>query len=134
MSEKTMYVKYEDGPAELEVPSLGISAERGFAIPVPQDVGKQLIAQGWLLSKASEVKPDPKESKPSAPSPAAKKKADELGVDIDTVVGTGSKGNITVKDVEGAAKVAAQSTPPAEPEDAETSEPNQADPAASEQE
>jgi pyruvate/2-oxoglutarate dehydrogenase complex dihydrolipoamide acyltransferase (E2) component len=33
-------------------------------------------------------------------SPAAQKKADELNVDLTTVEGTGTDGNITVKDVE----------------------------------
>jgi len=46
-------------------------------------------------------------------SPLAKKKAEELGLDISTVVGTGPNGRITASDVEAAASGAAPAAPKA---------------------
>lgn len=61
----------------------------------PEDPGDSaLIEEGLLV---------PRKKKPEVKiSDAAKKKAAELGIDIDTVEGTGAGGSIKVEDVEAA--------------------------------
>lgn len=51
-----MKVKYEDGPLRRDLPTLGISCERGEAIEVEAEVGKQLIEQGWVKAGGSNGK------------------------------------------------------------------------------
>lgn len=49
-----MRVKYEAGAAALDVVAIGETVERGKEIEVDDDLGKQLLAQGWV-----EVRPKP---------------------------------------------------------------------------
>lgn len=53
-----MKVLYEEGPRALMVPAAGgVTARRGEAIDVPDEIGKQLLAQGWKQADKSAVKP-----------------------------------------------------------------------------
>jgi pyruvate/2-oxoglutarate dehydrogenase complex dihydrolipoamide acyltransferase (E2) component len=60
------------------------------------------------------VAPSPTKPSPTEPPPqkrafsAAERKAEELGVNLSQVVGTGSEGKITIEDVRAAAQVQAQ--------------------------
>lgn len=42
-----MKVCYSEGPDALTVPAAGVVAQRGQAVDVPAEVGKQLLEQGW---------------------------------------------------------------------------------------
>jgi pyruvate dehydrogenase E2 component (dihydrolipoamide acetyltransferase) len=61
----------------------------------------------------------PAERRRARISPLARKRAEELGVDLGALVGTGEGGSITNEDVERAAGRAAPVTPPPEPRPAE---------------
>jgi len=65
---KTMSVKYEDGPLRRDIPSLGVSCERGEVITVDAEVGEQLIAQGWIKGTARKKSSS---KKPTKKSPAS---------------------------------------------------------------
>ena len=95
-------VKYTEGPDAVDV-KVGdddfVHVERGEAAEFPAAIAKQLVDQGWEPASGTQPKV----------SDAAAAKAAELGVDIDQVEGSGANGNVTVKDVEAAAK-AAEST------------------------
>ncbi|HTU15637.1 MAG TPA: E3 binding domain-containing protein [Solirubrobacterales bacterium] len=92
-----MEVQFNEGPESLSIPLLGVIAKRGEPINVPDSVGTNLLDQGWVKAGGT---PSPE------PSPAAIKKAEELGIPIASVEGTGANGNVTVKDVKAAANVA----------------------------
>ncbi len=62
----------------------------------------RLIPSGGSVRSAAEQADEP-ESGVEA-TPAAERRAEELGVDLSMVKGTGSGGRITVKDVQSAAK------------------------------
>lgn len=55
-----MKVLYEEGTDALTIPAAGVTAQRGEAVEVPSDIGKQLIEQGpWVRAD----KPEKKETK-----------------------------------------------------------------------
>jgi pyruvate dehydrogenase E2 component (dihydrolipoamide acetyltransferase) len=62
----------------------------------------------------------PAEPRRARISPLARKRGEELGVDLSSLMGTGEGGSITSEDVERAAGRAAPVTPPPEPKPAET--------------
>ena len=72
------------------------------------------ITEGDVTAQADKAKTQEQPRRRQPSSPAARRLAGELGVDIDTVEGTGPGGRITRADVERAAE-AAESTPAAEP-------------------
>ena len=72
------------------------------------------ITEGDVTSHAAKAKPEPQPRRRRPSSPAARRLAGELGVDIDSVEGTGPGGRITRDDVERAAEAAA-SQPAATP-------------------
>jgi len=43
-----MKVKFTEGPEALNVPAAGVVAERDQAVEVPDEIGKNLIKQGWV--------------------------------------------------------------------------------------
>jgi pyruvate/2-oxoglutarate dehydrogenase complex dihydrolipoamide acyltransferase (E2) component len=79
-----------------------IYAERDKPIDLRPELAKGLLIQEdiWVDPTAS------KDQKPPAPSKAVQKAAEELGVNLDLVEGTGSKGAIKVDDVKAAAEAA----------------------------
>jgi hypothetical protein len=42
-----MKVQYDEGPESQLIRHAGVIAERGQAVEVPDDIGKQLLTQGW---------------------------------------------------------------------------------------
>lgn len=42
-----MRVQYPEGPRSLTIAAIGITAQRGEPVEVPDDVGEQLLRQGW---------------------------------------------------------------------------------------
>ena len=42
-----MKVRYKDGPAALQVAGVAEVVNRGEAVEVDPEIGKQLVAQGW---------------------------------------------------------------------------------------
>lgn len=98
----------------------------GTSVPVAGLVAYILQEGEVLPSEVRPATPEPQAAHPSAPpeapaapargllaSPAARRRARELGVDLQEVMGTGPDGAITVEDVEQyAARRAAQEAPP----------------------
>ncbi|MFQ6035080.1 MAG: dihydrolipoamide acetyltransferase family protein [Sedimentisphaerales bacterium] len=96
---------------------------------VPQSFIEQLLAAGPSVTSAAEAAPvtsiaEPTEVKPEPAaesaakvkaSPRAKKLAEQLGVDLATVTGTGPAGRITEQDVNNAASSAGAPAEPAAP-------------------
>ncbi len=72
------------------------------------------ITEGDVTAHAAKAKPEPQPRRRQPSSPAARRLAGELGVDIDSVEGTGPGGRITRDDVERAAE-AAEAQPAATP-------------------
>lgn len=103
---KVMYVGPYEG-VEVALPSGGaVYAERDVELELYDEVAESLLQQEdiWADPTAST------KQKPPTPSKRAQEVAAELGVDLDKVEGTGSKGAITVSDVKAAA-AASQSVP-----------------------
>jgi len=74
----------------------------GETVPVGTVLAR-LLAPGEVAGKIDrtipgETKPGPEKRK--AVSPAARKRASELGVDVEKIAGTGPQGSVTVEDVE----------------------------------
>lgn len=51
-----MKVRYNEGPDSLLVAEVGVKAERGEAIEVPNEVGEKLVEQGWDAVKTNNSK------------------------------------------------------------------------------
>jgi pyruvate/2-oxoglutarate dehydrogenase complex dihydrolipoamide acyltransferase (E2) component len=85
-----------------QVPSWG---RDGSVMPDPGPASRPAAGAGDATRRASEVteQADEPESEVEA-TPAAVRRAEELGVDLSQVRGTGSGGRIIVKDVENAAR------------------------------
>ena len=100
-------VKFTEGPDSVDV-KVGdgqfVHVERGDAAEFPAAIADQLVEQGW--ERADGAGPQVSE--------AAAAKADELGVDLDQVKGSGANGNVIVKDVVAAAEAAESTEPEAE--------------------
>ncbi|TMG39445.1 MAG: 2-oxo acid dehydrogenase subunit E2, partial [Chloroflexi bacterium] len=101
-----------DEPLPADVPTSGSPAP---AAPKPsQRAGAQPSAGLGAPGARGPSAPEPLADVPSSPSegervrssPAARKRAQELGVDIARVAGTGPGGRVTLEDVEGAAQAA----------------------------
>lgn len=75
------------------------------AAPVKQEIAPAKVA----------TVPAAEESVRLRVSPLARRRAQELGVDLSTIAGTGVDGSITIADVERAAESVKTSTPPAAP-------------------
>jgi hypothetical protein len=43
-----MKVQFDDGPAARDIAATGQTVKRGEPADVPDDVGKQLLEQGWV--------------------------------------------------------------------------------------
>jgi pyruvate dehydrogenase E2 component (dihydrolipoamide acetyltransferase) len=78
-------------------------------------VGTPLAIIREAGAPAAAVPPEPPASRPPRISPAARKAAADLGVDLAAVQGTGPDGTITRADVERAATAAPAAPPPAAP-------------------
>ena len=89
----------------------------GTTVPVG-GVMALLLAQGETAAAAAPARPVAAEAKRPEPrrriSPAARKHAEDLGVDLSSVTGTGPDGAVTVEDVERTAKQARKAAPPVE--------------------
>jgi pyruvate dehydrogenase E2 component (dihydrolipoamide acetyltransferase) len=130
-------VKRGDLVAVVETPKAAVDVEIWQAGVIEELVAKpgDTIPVGGVLARlrgaeqaaapTAEVKPEKKpETKPApAPavatrhpvSPAARKHARELGVDVEKLTGSGPHGSVTVEDVERAAKAAPKPAPAAPP-------------------
>jgi len=53
-----MQIRYSEGPLSVSVPALNREIKRGEVVTVPDDLGKQLVVQGWeqVKSKTTSVK------------------------------------------------------------------------------
>lgn len=51
-----MKVRYKEGPDALVIATVGVKAERGEAVEVPNEIGEQLVAQGWDEVKSTAKK------------------------------------------------------------------------------
>jgi hypothetical protein len=51
-----MKVRYEEGPESLLIAEVGVQAERGEAVEVPNEVGEKLVSQGWTEVKTNSKK------------------------------------------------------------------------------
>jgi pyruvate dehydrogenase E2 component (dihydrolipoamide acetyltransferase) len=76
---------------------------------ITETADEALPADGELSSKPPEPARPAESSDRIRSSPAARKRAQELGVDITDVRGTGPGGRVTLEDVEGAAKTSSAS-------------------------
>jgi hypothetical protein len=56
-----MKVQFNEGPESLLISACGVIAQRGESVEVPEEIGKQLIEQGW--SQSGKSKPEPKPTK-----------------------------------------------------------------------
>jgi pyruvate dehydrogenase E2 component (dihydrolipoamide acetyltransferase) len=74
--------------------------------PAPETLQPEKIAEAPSVSKPVAAPAAPPVSRPRV-SPLARKRAGELGVDLETLSGTGAEGAITVADVERGATIAA---------------------------
>lgn len=63
-----MFVKYTEGPDEVEIPATGDVVKRGAPVEVRDEIGKQLIVQGWEKARGS-----------SGGTPKAERKANNSG-------------------------------------------------------
>ena len=77
-------------------PSAGVSAEPRTDVP---PVGAPPVA-----GPAAEARPAPAAARSVAAAPSVRKRAGELGVDLESVTGTGPRNRITLEDVEQAAQ------------------------------
>ena len=92
-----------------------LAAELGVDLADVEGTGPRgRITEGDVTAQAAKAKTEDQPRRRQPSSPAARRLAGELGVDIDAVEGTGPGGRITREDVERAAE-AAESTPAAEP-------------------
>jgi pyruvate dehydrogenase E2 component (dihydrolipoamide acetyltransferase) len=91
-------------PAGLEVPvgsTLAFVGAAGEA--VPDSMGEEASASDGPGHVTTDAAPAPKTPGRSKASPAARRRAEELGIDLATVEGTGDDGLISREDVEAAA-------------------------------
>ncbi|HEY5861017.1 MAG TPA: biotin/lipoyl-containing protein, partial [Actinomycetota bacterium] len=99
-------VEVETAKATVEIPSpfAGVVARLhgavGDAIPVGQPLVTFDVAGDETVD---DVAPSPRAAGRVAASPAVRKLARELSIDLDTVVGTGPQGRVTADDVHAAA-------------------------------
>ncbi|HEY6565884.1 MAG TPA: dihydrolipoamide acetyltransferase family protein [Actinomycetota bacterium] len=100
-------VEVETAKATVEIPSpfagevARLHGAVGEAIPVGQPLVTFTVATDEQATAAAQVStPD---TAPVATSPAVRKLARELSIDLDTVVGTGAQGRVTADDVRAAA-------------------------------
>jgi pyruvate dehydrogenase E2 component (dihydrolipoamide acetyltransferase) len=131
-SRSTMRLRWEPRPQELHArPSTASGAPAAgeqrlhaqpsrygtsgpAAPPAPPKPHARITPEGMRMLEhpeewASEVRPGG--SRRGIYSPAVRKKAAELGVDLDRIVGTGAGGRITLRDVEEAAKAEPATAP-----------------------
>lgn len=100
-------------PGEVAPPPVAAVTPEPSAKPAPEPAAKPLAS----VAAAEPVRPAP--ATPSAPpfgkpaastrhpvSPSARRRAQELGIDPDTLVGTGVQGSVTLADIEAAAHAA----------------------------
>jgi pyruvate dehydrogenase E2 component (dihydrolipoamide acetyltransferase) len=96
-----------DEPIPLELSDGAGLPKPGAQPPKPslRDGGPPASGRGPIARGPSEVEPlaDPSSSDRIRSSPAARKRAQELGVDISRVSGTGPGGRVTLEDVDAAA-------------------------------
>jgi pyruvate dehydrogenase E2 component (dihydrolipoamide acetyltransferase) len=100
---------------EVESPAdgtlVGISAEPGQVVPIGQPIAYVLRAgEAWSAPPSQsaqpaapappEVKPSPAVQPPVAASPLAARMAEDLGLDLSAVAGTGPRGQVTRDDIE----------------------------------
>lgn len=53
-----MKVQYDEGVESLVISACGVIATRGEAVEVPDEIGKQLVVQGWVeVGKSKSKKP-----------------------------------------------------------------------------
>lgn len=113
---------FEGGVVESLVVQPGQRVPVGATLATIRTDGRPAEARPPVAAAATEQKTEaPPASAPAPPpprslrprvSPLARKRAEELGVDITTVPGTGEEGSITAQDIERAAE---QAKPPAMP-------------------
>jgi pyruvate dehydrogenase E2 component (dihydrolipoamide acetyltransferase) len=130
-------VETEKGAIEVEVFEAGVVEalliESGARVPVGT-VLATIRAEGAPLEGARAPAPPPRPLAPAPPrirvSPLARRRAEELGVDLASVQGTGPGGAITREDVEGAAAIPRAAPPPVEEAAAPPAAPRPERPAA----
>ena len=76
------------------------------ATPEPREGVEAGVEEEAVVSEASTPGEAGEQKDKAQATPAAERKAEDLGVDLSEIEGTGSGGRITVKDVTGAAKQA----------------------------
>ena len=76
------------------------------ATPVPGEGVEAGVAEEAVVGEASTPGEAGEQKDKAQATPAAERKAEDLGVDLSQIEGTGSGGRITVKDVREAAKQA----------------------------
>lgn len=101
-------------PASLEdlIAELQASLGKGYKVVIMEDAEHQR----WVEQNAAPAAPKPQTNTPDEPNavPAAKALADEHGVDLSQITGTGVNGRILKSDVQG--YLDSQTAPAAEPE------------------
>ncbi|HSE86386.1 MAG TPA: dihydrolipoamide acetyltransferase family protein [Candidatus Binatia bacterium] len=116
---------FEGGVVESLVVQPGQRVPVGATLATIRTDGRPAEARPSVAAAATEQKAEaPPASAPAPPpprslrprvSPLARKRAEELGVDITTVPGTGEEGSITAQDIESAAEQAKPPVMPAAP-------------------
>lgn len=101
-----------------------LRVQPGETVPVGTVLATLLATGESAPVAAAAVAPPPATGIPAAPvppaptrppvSPSARKRAQELGVDVDVLHGTGAQGAVTLADVEAAATLATAAATPAE--------------------
>jgi pyruvate/2-oxoglutarate dehydrogenase complex dihydrolipoamide acyltransferase (E2) component len=86
----------------IEGETRGALGEAGRRVRRSVDESGTIVEQ--TLDESGEVSAETTQHEEVQATPAAKRKAEELGVDLSQVEGTGSGGRITVRDVQSAAK------------------------------
>jgi pyruvate dehydrogenase E2 component (dihydrolipoamide acetyltransferase) len=113
--EPVVEVETDKAQNELEAPASGV-------LRIVAGVGEQVLVDGVIAEihagGAADAAPEP--TRPAAPeraplSPAARRAAQRLGVDLAAVTGTGPRGRIVVEDIERAAATAASPATPVLP-------------------
>jgi pyruvate dehydrogenase E2 component (dihydrolipoamide acetyltransferase) len=113
--EAILEVETDKLTVEVESPAdgtlVGISAEPGQVVPIGQPIAYVLRAgEAWSAPPSQsaqpaapappEVKPSPSVQSPVAASPLAARMAEDLGLDLSAVAGTGPRGQVTRDDIE----------------------------------
>jgi pyruvate dehydrogenase E2 component (dihydrolipoamide acetyltransferase) len=113
--EAILEVETDKLTVEVESPAdgtlVGISAEPGKVVPIGQPIAYVLRAgEAWSAPPGQvaqpaapappEVKPSPAAQSPIAASPLAARMAEDLGLDLSAVAGTGPRGQVTRDDIE----------------------------------